>query len=241
MKRFLIFSSLAAALLLQAGVFSRAQEETTAPSAQDAVLQQTAQAEEQFNAQLESIAKQNQAMKSYEQQFEEEKKNRQERKETIQLMEQIPLPDGTTQKAGPQTVAPKQHEAGLQRLEELAISGKQPMAMHYLMQYQLGYGNQSNPVPSKILGNVLVEQPDKFVEEFQKLPANQRIALMPYVSAGWQKATYGKNVSDPKYARVKQQIDALKASLPRTAANRPKPGELNLSPILIQPPTPAQQ
>jgi hypothetical protein len=110
-------------------------------------------------------------------------------------------------------VAPQEKDPYLQSLQKMASAKPDPELIQALLQYQFAYRSPDNPLPGRVLGQVYLDQPDAVLAVYNKMPAAQRIVLIPYLIFGYDKATESKNKSLPKLVACQRKLDHLKGSL----------------------------
>jgi hypothetical protein len=122
-------------------------------------------------------------------------------------------PAAAMQNVSTPVAAPTEKDPYLLALQKLASDKPDPQLIQALLQYQFVYRAPENPLPAKVLGKIYLEQPDAVLAVYYKMPAAERIVLIPYLTFGYEKATQDKNPSLPRLVACQQKLDRLKGSL----------------------------
>lgn len=134
------------------------------------------------------------------------------RQQIIAALTDLPAADAHQ---NPQTplVAPAEKDPYLLSLQKIATDKPDPELIQDLLIYQFAYRSPDNPTPARVLGKIYLEQPDAVLAVYYKMPAAQRVVLMPYLVFGYDKAIEGKNKSLPRLVACQKKLDHLQADL----------------------------
>jgi hypothetical protein len=127
------------------------------------------------------------------------------------LKEQVQQHAVAATDATAQLQSPKEHAPFLEALRKWASDKPDPELIDALLNYILMYRSPENPLPALVLGHVFVEQPDAVLAQYRGKPALERLALLPYLNFGYQKAVDGKNPSLPRLVEIRKKWDLLQA------------------------------
>lgn len=110
-----------------------------------------------------------------------------------------------------QLESPQEHTPFLEALQKWASDKPDPELIDTLLNYILVYRSPENPLPALVLGRVFIEQTDAVLARYRSKPALERLALLPYLNFGYQKAVDGKNPSLPRLVEIRKKWDLLQA------------------------------
>lgn len=110
-------------------------------------------------------------------------------------------------------LSPPEHLPTLKQIHQMIEKTKDSDLLKLLLQYQLAYRNPENDQIARMLGEIFFNNTSLFEESYERLNANERLLVFPYIKFGWSVVIENKNTSIPSIVEKQKRYDKMARGL----------------------------